>query len=145
MPEASGEVTIDRPVDQVFAYITDGKNNGAWRPSVVSITQETSGDPRVGTIYRQKMQGPGGRAVPGDYEIVALEPNRRMQFKVIAGPVRPEGRYDFESAPDGTRVRFHLSCKPTGFAMLLTPMVAKQLPIEVGCLANLKKVLEAGK
>ncbi|HEX5324892.1 MAG TPA: SRPBCC family protein [Capsulimonadaceae bacterium] len=143
MPEASAEVTINRPIDTVFAFIADGRNNKAWRPAVVSILQETEGAPRVGTIYRQKMQGPGGRPVSADYQIVVLEPNKRMQFKVIAGPVRPEGEYRFESTPGGPKVLFHLSCKPTGFAKLLTPMVSKQLPIEVASLANLKKALEA--
>jgi uncharacterized protein YndB with AHSA1/START domain len=86
MPSAQHTVTINRPVDAVFAYVTDGMNGSKWRPGVLD-TEHVSGT-GAGAVYRQGVKGPGGRRVAADYEVTALEPRRRMAFKAIAGPMR---------------------------------------------------------
>jgi carbon monoxide dehydrogenase subunit G len=143
MPSATNTVTIDRPAGEVFAFLADGENEQKWRPGVREMRREgdTSG---VGAIYRQKLAGPMGRTVPGDVEITGFEPDRRITFRVIAGPVRPEGRYDVEAAEGGsTRVTFSLEVTLTGLKKTMNSMVQKSMDGEVGALANLKRVLES--
>jgi uncharacterized protein YndB with AHSA1/START domain len=97
---------------------------------------------QVGARYEQGMKGPGGR-IAADYELTEVVPNRLIAFKVIAGPARPEGRYEF--APEGsqTRVTFRLDWEPKGIKeKLMSPMVARAMPGEVAALENLKRVLE---
>jgi hypothetical protein len=84
-----------------------------------------------------------GRRVPADYEITEYVPSRRLAFRAIAGPVRPEGSYELEPTGDGTRVTFSLRCSPTGVARLMTPMVAKTVRSEVAQLDRLRDVLES--
>jgi hypothetical protein len=84
-----------------------------------------------------------GRRVPADYEITEYVPSRRLAFRAIAGPARPEGSYELEPTGDGTRVTFSLRCSPAGVARLMTPMVAKTVRSEVAQLDRLRDVLES--
>lgn len=68
----------------------------------------TSGE-GLGAIYRQGVRGPGGRRIAADYEITAFEPDRRLAFRAIAGPVRPTGEYRLEDLGGETRLTFSLT------------------------------------
>jgi hypothetical protein len=84
-----------------------------------------------------------GRRVAADYEITAFEPNRRIEFQTTAGPVRPHGRFDFETVDGGTRLTFSRDAQVSGIqGRLMGGMVQKTMDAEVAALARLKKVLE---
>lgn len=142
MPEASNTVEIARPPADVFAFLADGTNDRQWRTGVLDVSRR-SGEGQ-GAIYEQGVKGPFGRRIPADYEITAYEPDRRIAFRAIAGPVRPEGSYVLEPAGDGTRVTFTLRSAPGGLARLLTPAVARTMRSEVAQLDRLRAVLERG-
>jgi uncharacterized membrane protein len=135
MPEAEHSVTVERPVEEVFAFLADAENDPRWRSGVLDI-ERVAGD-GVGARYRQGVKGPMGRRVSGDFEITEYAPPRAIGFRATAGPVRPEGRYELEPAAGGTRVRFSLSCQPRGLARLITPMVARTMRSEVQALDRL--------
>lgn len=142
MPEASGSVDIKRPPADVFAFLADGENDPRWRSGVLDIRRKSGNG--QGAIYEQGVKGPFGRRVPADYEVTAYEPDRRLGFRAIAGPIRPEGSYELhELSPDGTRVTFALRCAPSGMARLMGPMIARTMRSEVAQLARLREVLEA--
>jgi uncharacterized protein YndB with AHSA1/START domain len=141
MPEASNTIEIARPPANVFEFLADGTNNRRWRSGVLDISHR-SGQGR-GAVYEQGVKGPFGRRVPADYELTDYEPDRRLGFRAIAGPVRPEGSFELEPSERGTRVTFTLRCAPTGMAKLMTPMVAKTMRSEVSQLDNLRTVLES--
>jgi uncharacterized protein YndB with AHSA1/START domain len=100
LPHAEHCVQINRPPDVVFAFFADGENDPQWRPLVKEITR--NGPVRPGMTYRQRVAGPGGRAVPSDFEVTAYEPDTHLAFRVTASPVRPVGDYSFRPAGDGT-------------------------------------------
>ncbi len=140
MPEATNTVKIARPPADVFAFLADGTNDPQWRSGVVDVRLRSGSG--AGAVYEQGVRGPFGRRVPADYEITAYEPNRRIGFRAIAGPVRPEGSYDLEPVEGGTRVTFSLRCTPSGLAKLMTPMVASTMRSEVAQLDRLREVLQ---
>ncbi len=140
MPEATNSVEIHRSPAEVFEFLADGTNDPQWRNGVLDIHLK-SGEGN-GAVYQQGVKGPFGRRVPADYEITAHEPDRRIAFRAIAGPVRPEGAYELEPIDSGTRVTFSLRCSPSGFSKLMTPMIAKTMRSEVAQLDNLRATLE---
>jgi uncharacterized protein YndB with AHSA1/START domain len=140
MPEASNETTIAQPPEVVFAYLANAENDAEWRPAVVEIAR--AGGEGVGARYRQVVGGPGGRRIDADIEITEYEPDRRLAFRTVAGPVRPTGTYELDRADGGTRVRFSLHADLTGAKRLMAPMVRKAMASEVGNLENLKRKLE---
>jgi uncharacterized protein YndB with AHSA1/START domain len=142
MPHAANTVTIDRPIEEVFAYLSDGHNDRHWRSGVVEV-ERTSPTLGEGTTYRQVVEGPGGRRVPADYRITRYSPPDELAFQVTAGPARPAGRFQLaEAGPGRTAVTFSLDLKPTGLLRLMSPMIAKTMRVEVGQLDRLKARVE---
>lgn len=138
MAHAEATIMIDRPVNEVFAFLADGMNNPHWRPSVTDI-QPVPGKP--GT-FKQGLKGPGGR-IDGDYQITVSQPNELLVFQVIAGPARPTGTYKLESVGNSTRLTFTLDFQPKGLAKLMDGMIASSMRSEVAMLSNLKGYLES--
>jgi uncharacterized membrane protein len=142
MPEAVHTVRIHRPLSAVFAYFADGENDPQWRPAVKEIVR--SGPIGTGATYRQRIAGPGGRAIPSDYRVTAYEPDTHLAFEVTAGPVRPIGDYRFEPVDDGTEVTFKLSTNLSGLKkLLLTKPVQQSMNSEVNALDQAKTILES--
>jgi len=142
MAAASHAITINRPIDEVFAFVADGTTAPRWRPGVLDVALESGSG--VGARYRQGVRGPGGRRIAADYEITAFEPARRLAFMATAGPVRPTGEYRFEATPEGTRVTFSLAATLGGLrGLLMGRAIQSTMDAEVGSLARLKTVLEA--
>jgi uncharacterized membrane protein len=142
MPSAQHSVSIRRPVSEVFAFVADGENAMRWRPGVLDVSHQ-SGE-GLGAIYRQGVKGPGGRRIAADYEITAFEPDRRIAFRAIAGPVRPTGEYRFAAEGDGATVSLALDATLTGWKRLLMGRaVQSTMDAEVRNLDTLKSILEA--
>ena len=142
MPNASKEIVVDRPVEEVFAFLADAENDTQWRPNVLDI-RRISGE-GAGAVYAQGLKGPGGRRLAGDIEITDYRPNELIAFRAVKGPVRPAGRYELSSDGGGTRVRMSLDAQLSGpKKWLMSGAVQKAMNNEVGALENLKRVLEA--
>ncbi|MGH2406539.1 MAG: SRPBCC family protein [Candidatus Limnocylindrales bacterium] len=141
MPSAERSVTIQRPVSTVFAFVDDGLTAPQWRSGVLDIAHVSGKG--VGAVYRQGVKGPGGRRVAADYEVTAHEPDSRIGFKAIAGPVRPTGEYRFQQAEGGTRMTFSLKAELSGLQKLLGGAVQKTMDAEMGALDKLKALLES--
>jgi len=63
MPSASRTIAINRPIAEVFAFVTDGANATKWRSGVLD-TAHVSGT-GVGEKWSQGVKGPGGRRIAG--------------------------------------------------------------------------------
>jgi uncharacterized membrane protein len=142
MAHAESSITVQQPVDVVYAFVLDGNNNPLWRPAIISIQHKQGTPDALGAVYLQQLKGPGGRPIAGDYEVVECQPNELIRFEVTAGPARPTGIYRFARAGAATTVTFALSYEPKGLARLLDPMIAQTMRSEVATLANLKAYLE---
>lgn len=141
MPKATYTVTIRRPAEAVFAYLADGEQCRHWRPGVLDI-KHVSGD-GVGARYAQGVRGPMGRRIAADYEVTLFAPSQRLEFKAVAGPARPHGRYELEAVEGGTRLTFTLEAELSGVQrILMGGAVQRTMDAEVRTLENLKRVLE---
>ena len=118
MPSAERTLTIAAPIEKVFAFFTNAENDPQWRDELVEVHAE--GPPAVGTIVRQVVAGPAaiGR-VAADTQITEFDEPTRYAFKVIAGPVRPEGSFTFAETDGGTSVTFKINADIRGPQKLL--------------------------
>jgi uncharacterized protein YndB with AHSA1/START domain len=141
MPDAERTITINRPVEEVFTFVADGRKAKHWRSGVLDVDL-VSGQ-GVGARYSQGVKGPGGRRIPADYEITEFEPNSRIAFRAIAGPVRPEGSFTFEGLGGGTVLTFALHADLSGWKRLLMGgAVQSTMNAEMGALDQLRDLLE---
>ena len=141
MPSAERTVSIRRPVDEVFRFLANGLTATQWRLGVLEISKQSGQG--VGEVWRQVVRGPGGRRVDADYEITALEPDARIAFRTIAGPVRPEGEYEFEAMGDATILTFRLHAQLGGWKrFVMGGAVQAAMDAEMRALDQLQEVLE---
>ena len=141
MPAASRTITIQRAPADVFAFLADGTTAPKWRPGVLDVALKSGQG--VGAVYSQGVKGPGGRRIDADYEVTALEPDRRIAFKAIAGPVRPTGSFQLAPAGDATSVTFSLDAELSGLkTLLMGGAVQSTMNAEMAALDNLKALLE---
>jgi uncharacterized membrane protein len=143
MAHAENEITIQRPASTVYAFLADGLNNPKWRSGVQHIELKSGAAGEEGTIYSQTLTGPRGRPIQGDYQITSARPGESLEFKVIAGPARPEGRYVLTEEDGRTSVRFVLDLKLPVLMKMMDRMITKTMEGEVAQLMKLKSVLEA--
>jgi uncharacterized protein YndB with AHSA1/START domain len=141
MPSAERTVTINRPVDEVFRFVADGRNAKHWRSGVLDVDLVSGSG--LGARYSQGVRGPGGRRIAADYEITELEPDRKIAFRATAGPVRPTGSLTFDGMGTGTILRFRLDAELGGVKRLLMGgAVQSTMNAEMGALDALKDLLE---
>jgi hypothetical protein len=139
---ASRTIVVARPVGVVFGFFADAVNSAKWRSGVVEIGP--AGPPVLGKVYRQRVRGPGGRAVSADVKVIELEPDRRVVMEGVSGPVRPVVEYTFESVGPRTRVTFTLSVELSGVKkVLMAGPVQNAMTAEVAQLSRAKELLEA--
>lgn len=142
MAAAEYTVLVKRTPEDVYAFLADGLNNPAWRAGVRSISLASGSAGQEGAVYAQRIAGPGGREIDGDYEITEARPSEVIRFQVIAGPARPHGVFLLAAQDGGTKVSFGLTFEPTGFMKLMGGMIQRTMDHEVAQLEQLKAVLE---
>jgi carbon monoxide dehydrogenase subunit G len=143
MPHAERTITIDRPPEQVFAFLADPANDRRWRPGVKEMS--ALGAPMRGVRVRQIVAGPGGRSIAADIEIDAYDPPTRYAFHAVAGPVRPTGEYRLAPSGDGTALTFSLDAEVGGWKKwVMGGQVQKTMDAEMAALDRAKAILEGG-
>jgi uncharacterized protein YndB with AHSA1/START domain len=145
MIEFTVETEIDRPVTEVFAYVTDPAKLPTWQTNTVSVVQEGDGPLRIGTRLREVHRAPGGRELVSLVEVSELEPERVFALRMVEGQLPIHGRIALEPVAGGTRMRFTVHGQPRGALRLAQPLLRRALRRQFAehC-ATLKRVLEAG-
>jgi hypothetical protein len=134
-------VSINRPAAVIFDHIADGTNNPAWRTSVIEVSLH-SGAGGEGTVWRQVVSGPGGKAADADYRVARYEPPGAYGIDVIAGPIRGTALYTLAPGDDGeTSVTLTVDLKPRGAMRILTGFVLRQLVDDLDSLDRLRDLL----
>jgi hypothetical protein len=108
---------IDRPIDEVFAFLANGENDTKFSKRVLEITQTTEGPPGVGTVYASTVKD-GGVKFKREFKLTEFKPSTKIRWSEIStGPViTPEGGYDLEPAGEGTtQVSFYNVIVPNTF------------------------------
>jgi uncharacterized protein YndB with AHSA1/START domain len=138
-------IEINRPAEEVFAYLDQVDRHNEWQGSLASTTVETDGPTRVGTRVVERRNVPGGtRDIP--YEITEHDPPRKASFRGTAGPVRPVGRYTVDATGESSsRMNEELDLEGHGigklFAILARRQAAKEVPVDH---EKFKELLESG-
>lgn len=125
MIEEERSVMIRRPVEEVFAYVSDLRHSAEWQAGVSEVKKVTEGPLGVGTRFlavRTFM----GRKLQLSSQFVTYEPNRMVVFR-FSGSIPGEGSYVFESTVEGTSVTSRVEMQPRGFARVAEPLIAASL------------------
>ncbi|MFD9389413.1 SRPBCC family protein [Streptomyces sp. NPDC060000] len=114
-------VEVDRAVEEVFAYLADGRNDPRFSPRVLRIERIPDAPTTVGTVFRSTVKDAGMKTAR-EFRITALEAPVRLRWTEASKnsvTVR-EGGYDLERLTGGrTRVRIFNVLEGHGLGKLL--------------------------
>ena len=135
-------IVINRPVEEVFAVVSNHENYPTWDPGVLEVKKTSSGPIGLGTTWRSVSKRLGTRRET-ESEIVEYEPNRKITRQHTQGmPVKAQ--FICESITDGTRVTSILEAEPDGLYKLVVPVLLPLMKRQSGdILANSKEQMEA--
>ena len=138
-------VRILRPVEDVFAVLTDVSQAARWSRALEEQLI-TPGPLRVGSRRRAVVPTVGGRTMENEMELTELEQDRRLAMRGVAGfpfPVRIVA--ELEPADGGALLRWTTFLEPRGVAKLLGPVLAAGYKRSFAKdLAKLKSMMELG-
>jgi uncharacterized protein YndB with AHSA1/START domain len=117
---------IDRPIEEVFAFLADGTNDPKFSSRVLEIAKTTDGPTGVGTVYASTVKD-GGVKTKREFRITEFEPPTKIRWTEQSKNLVsvPEGGYDLAPEGDGTRVTLFNTFAGHGLGRLIAPTALK--------------------
>jgi uncharacterized protein YndB with AHSA1/START domain len=139
-------VDIDRPIDEVFAFLADGENDPKFSPRVLEIRKTTDGPPGVGTVYESTVKD-AGMKTKRKFELTQFEAPVRIRWTERSKNLItvPDGGYDLAEAAEGrTRLTVFNEFEGHGLGRLFLGPAAKAAQKDADSFASrIKAAVEA--
>jgi uncharacterized protein YndB with AHSA1/START domain len=121
------EVTIhlNKPVEQVFAFLTDTSKLTTWQSNLIKSEQLTEGPLRAGSRFRE-VRRIANKEEEIEAEITVLEPNKRLETKTVTKP-QAMVSYILDPEQGGTGLRYKFVLETSGPMRLMEPMMANSI------------------
>ncbi len=105
----SNSVAIDRPVDEVFAFLSDFENVPKWNHAIAETRKSSPGPVAVGATYVQRRQIP--KPSEEGFRVTELAPGRRLAVEGTLGSFPAKLRYELEPSEQEPSSSTRSSCK----------------------------------
>lgn len=146
MIDYQSDVIVDRPVEEVFRFITDVGRYDEWT-EMTDTRLLTNGDLKPGSQVTTTIQfGPSKQTLI--FEVTALEPNRRLGWKTVSNSaVKWDAEFTLEpQGASSTRVATSGQIRLGGALKLLEPLMAGEVRSgEARELVRFKDLIEGKK
>jgi len=90
MATVTGSVLIDRPREDVFAFVGNYENDPQWRSGVLEMRHDPPGPVGLGLRTHEVMRLMG-RTMTTEPEVVEYEPGRKTAFRKVSGALSAAG------------------------------------------------------
>jgi uncharacterized protein YndB with AHSA1/START domain len=138
-------VRIERPIEDVFVYVSDPRKFPRWNSAVRAVRKTSAGEDDLGSTYSMERDLPSGRTENG-LEIVAKERPREFGIRTTSGPTPFFYLYSFSPTNGGTIVKLDAEVELPRAAALVAPLarhaVKKGVDHNFG---TLKSILETAR
>jgi len=137
------DLVIARPVQEVFAYVTDFQNCPEWNSKCAGACRNTDGRIGTGSVFTLSARVIGQR-IDSTITIGEFVDNQRFTFHGRMGPIPFESEYRFVPLGSSTHLFYKGRMEPEGYLRLMAPVVALGVQREAPALyGRLKQILEA--
>ena len=121
------EVTLhlNRPIDQVFAFLVDTSKLSTWQSNLIKSEPLTEGPLRTGSRFRE-IRRINNKEEEIEGEITTLEPNKRLETKTVTKP-QAMVSYVLDPEQGGTRLSYKFVLMTSGPMRLMEPIMASSI------------------
>ena len=142
MLQIEESVTIERPIEAVWAFVMDVEREPLWQTSIEEVRIEGGGPLTAGARVTE-VRWFLGRRIETVWEMVEAEEPHRSSITSIVSPFPWASVYQFEAVGDATRYTVSLTGDPGGFFRIAASFLQRAGRRElVASLGNLKDLLE---
>jgi len=135
-------MVINRPVDEVWDYLTHVENMPKWDRGVLEARQTSEGPASVGSTVQVRRQMLGRQRI-AEFRLSEYAPNTRLALEAKRGHMTAQSRFTFEAVAGGTRLTQTSEIELSGWVKLLTPILIPMLRRDGReDFANLKRILD---
>lgn len=150
LPLTSLTSLVHRPIEDVFAMISNHENYQHWYPGAVSVTSEDeTPHGTVGKTYTETLRMPGGRLQSIRIVTVKSQPPETFVTQGDFAPLLPQMSFQLARADERhTRITWMFHSRARSplrrliIALVFRPVLKRQA---VAAMANLTRLLEAGE
>jgi uncharacterized protein YndB with AHSA1/START domain len=142
MARIEASTTVKRPLEEVFAVLSDASNSPKWSSNMQTVTKTSDGPTGVGTTYHStaKMLG---RRLEADSKVTEFEAGRRYALATTA-PFPVTLTWAVRSVDGATRVDQTVDAEPGGFFKLAQPLLVTMMKRQAqNDLDTLRDLMEA--
>ena len=125
------EAVIPFPREEVAAYAGDPTNAPEWYANIQSVRWRTPPPTALGSRMEFEARFLG-RRLTYTYEVVDLQPGRRLVMRTADGPFPMETLYTWEQVAGGTLMKLRNRGAPSGFAKVAAPVMARAMKNAMG-------------
>lgn len=122
MAQIQGEILIDRPVENVFDFVSDQCNEPLYNTEMLSSEKISEGPVGLGSRFQAIMRS-GKSTFPVDIEFTSFERPTRLGSHSLANGMIMDGELVFEPVGTATRMTWAWNVRPTGALRLLSPLI----------------------
>jgi Polyketide cyclase / dehydrase and lipid transport len=142
----SGSAVVDRPIEEVFAYLADGTNDPKFSPRVLEIRKEPDGPSGLGTIFVSTVRDAGMKTARR-FELTDFQAPTTIRWSERSKNMVTvtEGGYDLERVGDAqTKVTIFNSFAGHGFGKVIVGFARKAAAADADAMAErIKAAIEA--
>ena len=133
---------IERPVQQVFDFISTPENDFHWQYGTLATARLSKGSDAMWTFFRSIGHVMGRRNL-STFEITEFEPNKKYGFKSLSGPIHSRTSYTLENVNSRTRISISIQASAPSFFHITEKLLWKMMKIQLEeDVATLKTILE---
>jgi carbon monoxide dehydrogenase subunit G len=140
-----GTAHIDRPLEEVFAFLADGENDAKFSPRVLAIEKTSEGPLGVGATYVSRVKDAGLKS-DREFKLTRFDPPTRIRWTELSknSVTVPEGGYDLARDGEGTRLTVYNELEGHGVGKLLAPLALRATRKDADAFAQrIKRAVEA--
>ena len=136
-------VEVERPLDAVFAYLSDFVHTVAWDPGTIETTRTDHGPIRLGARFHNISEY-RGRRTELDYALVRFEPGAHLTFTGTNKTVEATDDLAFRAAGESTTITYRAHFRFKRWVRLAEPFLRRGFePIADETVAQLRATLLA--
>lgn len=124
MIRIKGAVVINRPVEEVFDFVADARNEPRYNPRIRRAEKVSDGPIGPGTRFRTETTSMG-RTTEMIIEIIEYQRPRRLVSTTRLSAMDIHGTLTFDPVDSGTRMQWSWDVKPRGIYKLMAPLIGR--------------------